>query len=84
MSTNWGALTIGAVVGGNIGNMWYGVVLDSMKGEDGICLLGKECYRNAYLLAVAMSIGGMIVAGIGVRRGWETGRTKRGKMPLKG
>ncbi|TGZ79986.1 MFS general substrate transporter [Ascodesmis nigricans] len=81
MSTNWGALTMAAVVGGNVGNMWYGAVADWRKGEEGVCYGGKRCYRDAYVLALGMVVGGMGMATWAVRRNWGgTGGTGgRGK-----
>lgn len=76
MSTNWGALTIGAVVGGNIGNMWYGAVVDSLRGSDGVCRLGKGCYQSAYLLGAGMAIIGGGMAAWGVKRNWRTNAMK--------
>lgn len=76
MSTNWGALTIGAVVGGNVGNLWYGTVVDHHAGHsepgeggpsDGMghggCFEGVECYKGAYEVGLVMAVVGAVSAG---------------------
>ena len=78
MSTNWGALTLAAVVGGNMGNMAYGVVFDGNSRRSGTgqleCQKGLECYRDAYWVTLGMAVVGGATTAALVRRNRGRGR----------
>ncbi|KAF8251327.1 MFS general substrate transporter [Wilcoxina mikolae CBS 423.85] len=64
LSTNWGTMTIAAVVSGNMLNLIYGRVFDGKSViVDGRreCALGRECYRDAYFVSlVVVLLGGCV------------------------
>jgi len=63
MSQNWGTMTIGACVFSQIFNVSYGRIFDSHSnfepGKPAECLMGIDCYRNAYYITLLASIGGL-------------------------
>lgn len=62
LSTNWGFMTVAAVISGNALNLFYGKVYDGHSMiEDGhlTCDLGLDCYRNAYWISLAVVFLGM-------------------------
>jgi hypothetical protein len=66
LSTNWGTTTIAAVISGNTLNLIYGRIFDDhsliVDGKR-VCGLGRECYRNAYFVSLAVVVlgGGVTV-----------------------
>jgi MFS family permease len=84
-STNWGTMTIAAVISGNTLNLFYGRVYDdhSVVFPDGKrgCSLGLDCYRNAYYVSLIFVFLGFGVTMIGIMRNRALARTiSRGKM----
>lgn len=64
LSTNWGCMTIAAVISGNTLNLLYGKVFDDHSTlVDGrmSCGLGLDCYKNAYWISL-----GVVFLGFGV------------------
>ena len=71
LSQNWGAMTLSAIVGGNIFNLLYGRIFDahSIIKDDGsrVCLEGLQCYSHAYWITFGGSLIGMTLALISIR-----------------
>lgn len=85
LSTNWGTMTIAAVISGNTLNLFYGRVYDdhSVVFPDGKreCSLGLDCYRNAYFVSLIFVFLGFGVALVGISRNRALARTlARGKI----
>lgn len=63
MGINWGAMTMAPVVSGNVFNLAYGRILDSnsgvVDGGEKLCLAGRSCYSNAYILTLVSSMVGV-------------------------
>lgn len=59
MGINWGAMTMSPVVSGNIFNLAYGRILDShsdyVDGGERLCMEGKSCYSQAYVITLVAS-----------------------------
>ncbi|KAI5781250.1 major facilitator superfamily domain-containing protein [Geopyxis carbonaria] len=73
LSTNWGFMTVAAVIFGNVMNIFYGVVYDEHStptgnGRQRECLEGRSCYEGAYLVALAVAVGGLVVASVALVR----------------
>ncbi|KAI5843277.1 major facilitator superfamily domain-containing protein [Tricharina praecox] len=72
LSTNWGTMTIAAVISGNTLNLFYGKVFDdhSVRDDQGRrwCSSGLECYRNAYWISTLVVILGFAVTVVGLLR----------------
>ncbi|KAF3106426.1 hypothetical protein TWF102_001383 [Orbilia oligospora] len=66
LSQNWGTMTLGPVIFGNITNLFFGKIYDghSQHMEEGRyeCLEGIGCYRSAYALTAFASVAVMITA----------------------
>lgn len=71
LSQNWGAMTLSAIVGGNIFNLLYGRIYDahSIIKDDGsrMCLDGLLCYSNAYWITFGGSLIGISLASLSIR-----------------
>jgi MFS family permease len=85
LSTNWGAMTIAAVISGNTLNLFYGRVYDdhSVIFPDGRreCSLGLDCYKNAYYISLIFVFMGFGVTMVGIMRNRTLAREgTRGKM----
>ncbi|PNS20993.1 hypothetical protein CAC42_3330 [Sphaceloma murrayae] len=56
----WGAITMAPVISGNIFNLIYGATLDAHsdhpEGSERVCLHGKSCYSNAYVVTLIASV----------------------------
>lgn len=63
MSQNWGTMTIGAVICGQIFNLCYGRIFDShstfVPGRPGECTEGIMCFRDAYFITLFASMAGL-------------------------
>ncbi|KAF1935785.1 MFS general substrate transporter [Clathrospora elynae] len=69
-AVNWGFMTLGPVVSGNVYNLFYGLVYDSNSvvepdGQRG-CELGLKCYRTAYYVTLVSSILGIFTCFWGI------------------
>ena len=79
LSQNWGAMTLSAIVGGNIFNLLYGRIYDahSIIDRNGarLCLEGLQCYKNAYWVTFGGSLLGISLALISInhdhRKRWR-------------
>lgn len=60
MGINWGTMTMAPVLSGNIFNLIYGANLDAHsdhpEGSERVCLDGRICYANAYVVTLIASI----------------------------
>ena len=87
LSQNWGAMTLSAIVGGNIFNLLYGRIYDahSIIEEDGsrICFDGLQCYSKAYWITFGASLIGISLALISIRYDYrKKRRTRKGFKEL--
>lgn len=64
LSTNWGMMTLSAVLFGYIFNVFYGFVFDehSIAGPQGelTCQDGLNCYKEAYVMTLVASALGTV------------------------
>ncbi|KAF2218335.1 major facilitator superfamily domain-containing protein [Elsinoe ampelina] len=63
LGISWGAITMAPVVSGNIFNLIYGANLDAHsdhpEGSERVCLDGKACYAEAYVVTLIASTVGI-------------------------
>ncbi|KAF2154431.1 MFS general substrate transporter [Myriangium duriaei CBS 260.36] len=63
MGINWGAMTMAPVLSGNIFNLIYGANLDAHsdhpEGSERVCLDGRVCYSDAYIVTLFASLAGV-------------------------
>ncbi|GAM85239.1 hypothetical protein ANO11243_032430 [Dothideomycetidae sp. 11243] len=63
MGINWGAMTMAPVLSGNIFNLIYGKNLDAHsdhpEGSERVCLDGRVCYSDAYIVTLFASMVGV-------------------------
>jgi len=67
LSTNWGTMTLAAIVAGNTLNLFYGRVYDD-HSSNGECKLGLECYKNAYYISMGVVVLGFCVTSAAILR----------------
>ncbi|KAF8423119.1 major facilitator superfamily domain-containing protein [Tirmania nivea] len=72
MSQNWGTMTIGAVICGQIFNFCYGRIFDShstfVPGRPSECTEGIMCFRDAYFITLFASAAGLVLGLFIIRR----------------
>ena len=60
LSQNWGLMTLGPAIFGEIFNLLYGSIYDShsKKRPDGVleCSEGKSCYSTAYTITLVSAV----------------------------
>lgn len=63
LGMSWGAITMAPVVSGNIFNLIYGANLDAHsdhpEGSERVCIDGRTCYSEAYVVTLIASIIGI-------------------------
>lgn len=83
MGINWGAMTMAPVLSGNIFNLVYGRIYDShskLSGGESLCLEGKACYSDAYILTLVAAALGVAWSLYCVRHEWMEKRAERRAM----
>lgn len=63
LGMSWGAITMAPVVSGNVFNLIYGANLDAHsdhpEGSERVCLAGRLCYSEAYVVTLIASVIGI-------------------------